>query len=299
MNPFRTILYRDYSFAKFILATGIHTPKRIMLIDHGIYEYGYFNACFLQNMMSLMMYSINRGYIPHINLKDRGDGWTNWDTFFEQPFNTANDCLADVVCDRDSGHLSPQFNTPYRRTDLRMWCKVYDRLIKLNGKTKDYVEQEYNKVLAPHERVLGVICRGTDYIKLKPQGHPVQPNIPDVVKKTKEMTNQYGYQYIYLATEERSIHETFEEAFPGKVLVNKRQYYDDIFNAGNHTYLYQVNFDRKDDIYLKGLEYLSSLQLLSRCDALVGGNCGGACAALYMNNMKYEHVELFNLGLYP
>lgn len=299
MNPFRTILYRDYSFAKFILATGIHTPKRIMLIDHGIYEYGYFNACFLQNMMSLMMYSINRGYIPHINLKDRGDGWTNWDTFFEQPFNTANDCLADVVCDRDSGHLSPQFNTPYRRTDLRMWCKVYDRLIKLNGKTKDYVEQEYNKVLAPRERVLGVICRGTDYIKLKPQGHPVQPNIPDVVKKAKEMTSRYGYQYIYLATEERSIHEVFEESFPGKVLVNKRQYYDDIFNAGNHTYLYQVTFGRKDDIYLKGMEYLSSLQLLSRCDALLGGNCGGACAALYMNNMKYEHVELFNLGLYP
>ncbi len=299
MKFLRTIIYKGNSVTKLIVSTQIGEPKRIMLIDHGIYEYGYFNACFLENMMSLMVYSLNRGYTPHINLKNRGEGWTNWDTFFEQPFNTTKAGHADIVCDRDTGVVSPKFDTPYRKGDLRMWCLVYDKLVRLNMQTKAYVEAEYNTVLAPHERVLGVICRGTDYIKLKPQGHPVQPNIHDVVKKAKEMTNRYGYQYIYLATEERSIHETFEEAFPGKVLVNKRQYYDDIFNAGNHTYIYQVNFDRKDDIYLKGLEYLSSLQLLSRCDALLGGNCGGACAALYMNNMKYEHVELFNLGLYP
>lgn len=299
MKFLRTIIYKGNSVTKLIVSTQIGEPKRIMLIDHGIYEYGYFNACFLENMMSLMVYSLNRGYTPHINLKNRGEGWTNWDTFFEQPFNTTEAGHADIVCDRDTGVVSPKFDTPYRKGDLRMWCLVYDKLVRLNKQTKAYVEAEYDTVLAPHKRVLGVICRGTDYIKLKPQGHPVQPNIPDVVKKAKEMTNRYGYQYIYLATEERNIHETFEEAFPGKVLVNKRQYYDDIFNAGNLTYIYQVSFDRKDDIYLKGLEYLSSLQLLSRCDALLGGNCGGACAALYMNNMKYEHVELFNLGLYP
>ena len=248
--------------------------------------------------MSLMVYSLNRRYTPHINLKNRGEGWTNWDTFFEQPFNTTETGHADIVCDRDTGVVSPKFDTPYRKGDLRMWCLVYDKLVLLNMQTKAYVEAEYNEVLAPHKRVLGVICRGTDYIKLKPQGHPIQPSVTDVVNRAKSMVERYGYQYIYLATEERSIHEVFEEEFPGKVLVNKRQYYDDIFNAGNHTYLYQVNFDRKDDIYLKGLEYLSSLQLLSRCDALLGGNCGGACAALYMNNMKYKHVELFNLGLY-
>ena len=110
---------------------------------------------------------------------------------------------------------------------------------------------------------------------------------------------QYRLDYVYLATEELAIYEKFEKAFPGLVVVNQRQYYDGIFNAHDMTYIYEVHFERENDLYLKGLEYLSSLQLLSRCDVLLGGNCGGACAALYMNNMKYEHVELFELGLYP
>ena len=43
-----------------------------MLIDKGLYEYGYFNACFLENMMSLMVYALSKGYTPYIDLKDRG-----------------------------------------------------------------------------------------------------------------------------------------------------------------------------------------------------------------------------------
>lgn len=48
-----------------------------------------------------------------------------------------------------------------------------------------------------------------------------------------------------------------------------------------------------------GLEYLSSIILLSRCTALVGGNCGGTLGALFFNDEKYEFVHVFNLGLYP
>ena len=146
---------------------------------------------------------------------------------------------------------------------------------------------------------LGVICRGTDYIKLKPQGHPVQPTVEQVIERARVLMEQYQLERIYLATEELAIYEKFEKAFPGLVIVNKRQYYDGIFNANNMSYIYEVQFNRDNDIYLKGLEYLSSLQLLSKCDVLLGGNCGGACAALYMNNMRYEHVELFRLGMYP
>ena len=268
-----------------------------MLIDKGLYEYGYFNACFLENMMSLMVYALSKGYTPYIDLKGRGEGWTNWTTFFEQPFPVNTNSGLDCVCDIEQGYYHPQFDTPYRKLDLRLWCKVYDRLVKLNAETKTYVEEERRQLM--EGRVLGVICRGTDYIKLKPQGHPVQPTVEQVIERTRVLMEQYQMERIYLATEELAIYEKFEKAFPGLVIVNKRQYYDGIFNANNMSYIYEVQFNRENDIYLKGLEYLSSLQLLSKCDVLLGGNCGGACAALYMNNMKYEHVELFNLGLYP
>lgn len=277
--------------------------NKVMLIDKGLYEYGYFNACFLENMMSLMVYALSQGYAPYIDLKDRGEGWTNWSTFFEQPFPMTEGVQPDVVCDIKQGRFHPHFDTPYKKTDLRLWCKVYDRLVRLNGNTRDYVEKEYASLFMPDEcprhRTLGVICRGTDYVKLKPQGHPVQPSVEQVIERAKALLEQYQLDRIYLATEELAIYEKFEKAFPGRIIVNQRQYYDGIFNAHNMSYIYEVQFDRENDIYPKGLEYLSSLQLLSRCDVLLGGNCGGACVALYMNNMKYEYVELFKLGLYP
>jgi hypothetical protein len=270
-----------------------------MLINHGLYEYGYFNASFLENMMSLMVWALSKGFTPHIDLKDRGEGWTNWSSFFEQPFSTPSDVAFDCINDIAQGPFHPQFNTPYRRIDLRLWCKVYDRLVRLNKETRDYVEAEYNSLFVPnHSKRLGVICRGTDYIKLKPKGHPVQPTVEQVIERAKVLMVRFGLAKLYLATEEFAIFEQFDKAFPGKVIVNRRQYYDGIFNSNNMSYIYQVHFDRENDIYLKGLEYLSSLQLLSHCDVLLGGNCGGACAALFMNNMKYEHVELFDLGLY-
>jgi hypothetical protein len=54
----------------------------------------------------------------------------------------------------------------------------------------------------------------------------------------------------------------------------------------------------ENEIYNRGIEYLSSIYLLSRCDALIGGNCGGSISALLMNGGKYEFTEIFNLGLY-
>lgn len=281
-----------------------HLPAngKVMLIDKGVYEYGYFNACFLENMMSLMVYALSKGYTPYIDLKDRGEGWTNWATFFEQPYPLAPDKQPDCVCDLRQGSCHPQINIPYRKFDLRLWCKVYHRLVRLNEPTSQYVEKEYHDLFfdesGQKKNVLGMICRGTDYVKLRPQGHPVQPQVEQVIERAKILLEQYHLDYVYLATEELAIYEKVEKAFPGRVLVNQRQYYDGIFNAQNMSYIYEVQFDRENDIYLKGLEYLSSLQLLSRCDVLLGGNCGGACAALYMNNMKYKHVELFDLGLY-
>lgn len=277
--------------------------KGVMLINQGIYEYGYFNACFLHNMMSLMVYALSKGYTPHIDLKDRGKGWTNWSTFFEQPLNTDSGTKPDIVCDVQQGHYFPRFNTPYHKIDLRLWCKVYHRLVRLNDCTRSYVEDEYHRLMAPlrehnHVGILGAICRGTDYVKLKPKGHPVQPPVELVIEKAGLLMRQYRLEYVYLATEEAAIQDRFEAAFPGKIIVNNRTYYDEIFRKNNLEHIYQVEFDRENDIYLKGLEYLSSLQLLSRCDVLVGGNCGGANAALFMNNMKYKHVDLFDLGLY-
>ena len=55
----------------------------------------------------------------------------------------------------------------------------------------------------------------------------------------------------------------------------------------------------KNNNYLMGLEYLSSIILLSRCTSLIGGNCGGTMAALFFNDSRYEYTHIFDLGPLP
>lgn len=82
------------------------------------------------------------------------------------------------------------------------------------------------------------------------------------------------------------------------ILVNKRNYYDNLYYYNNISYLADVHFNRENDEYLKGLEYLSSLNILSKCSGFIGGNCGGSQLAVFLNNLNYSETYVFNLGYY-
>ncbi len=270
--------------------------KKVMLIDKGMYEYGYFNFTFLDNMLSLIIEALYKGYMPVVQLDGRKDGWTNWDTFFEQPFKKSDENNYET-CSLKIGHIAPSFKTPFNQRDLPLWCKIYRDFAVLNDKTQRYVDNEYNSLLKD-KRVLGVLCRGTDYVQKQPFGHPIQPTVEDVIALSKEKIKELKLEHIYLATEEKRIVEQFKSVFPNRIIVNKRTYYDEIFYNNNLTDIYQVQFERENDIYLKGLEYLSSIYLLSKCDTLIAGNCGGSTSALYLNDGNYKYWKLFDLGFY-
>ena len=46
----------------------------------------------------------------------------------------------------------------------------------------------------------------------------------------KKYMEKNKYDAIYLATEERKTRDLFKKEFPGKILENKRRYYDDIYD---------------------------------------------------------------------
>ena len=97
---------------------------KIMLINKGTYEYGYFNFAFAGNMISLILDVMHKGYFPVIRLDNRGDGWTNWDTFLEQPFGMELPEKYEI-CNLKSGAISPDFRTPYNPKELKTWSKLY------------------------------------------------------------------------------------------------------------------------------------------------------------------------------
>lgn len=295
--------------------------KEVMVITTGVWQYKFFNACFLNNMLSLIIEILYRGYTPVIRLKN---GSVNWDVFFQQPLDNKQITPLSTHTNHQQlyttgvhntiqqendkqlsfnekrfGYYTPSFTSPYQKDELKIWCKIYNDFVVMTSETKAYCEKEYiNLIQAKNSKILGVLSRGSDYLKLRPLYHPIQPTIEELLDLCAIKKKEFGYDFIYLATEESKIQQIFENEYPGKIIANKRVYYDENYNKKGHQFLRDATTERENDFYLRGLEYLSSLYCLSKCNALIAGNCGGSQIAIFMNNMKYEYVHLFNLGLY-
>ncbi len=228
---------------------------------------------------------------PYLDANEWGNqNW--WELYFEQPIAYAEHQYRLPVFDTQH-----QKEAPYNRESVLLkksrwyWGKIYNEFFHLNQKSLDYFNKEYEDLFQSGRiRVLGVLIRGTDYKGAA--GHPIQPNLQRIVIEVKK--REYKYDKIYVASDEEKNIIELKKIFPGKILVNKRRYYDGIDMSGtsiNHT------IAKYDDKYIRGLEYLSSIMLLSRCNALISGISGGAVAAVYINNNSYEDLKLLYEGL--
>lgn len=254
-------------------------------------------------------YAIAKGYIPVVDmqsfpsiyLENEDIGKKNaWEFYFKQPLDTTIE-LSDIYKKEkyvlgpvDMHPLSPFINSVFDDRESKFWKKLYANFIHFSDEANAYIHDEY-KNLIEGKKVLGLLYRGTDYTKMRPYGHPIQPSLNTFISKVDELIEQWGeFDYIYIATEEKTAVTKLKEKFPNKVLENKRVYYDDL----NIDFLFEASFDRKNDRYLKGLEYLSSMYLLSRCNSFIGGLCAGTYAANFINNTDFENKYFFNLGKY-
>jgi len=287
----------------------------------------------LLTVLGWLRYAIQNGYILIVNMSTLFSCYdqssrTKWEDYYEQPM--LNEPLTEerlkritsdqryAICqvgktrynllfygrafEMISRVFPPKIQFPMMR-DYKMntathkeFCDLYRQYIHFNPRVQEYIENEYRSILWNKGVVLGVIVRGTDYVQLKPYRHPIQPPVQDIIEKAKELRKEKKWDFLYLATEEKAVENQFNDAFPGRVLVNKRQYYDGNYND---KYLFEVRNDRENDQYLRNLEYLSSMYLLSKCNMLIGGMCGGSQGVLIMRGgLEYEYLYLFDLGDY-
>ncbi|MCR5624745.1 MAG: hypothetical protein K6G11_05815 [Lachnospiraceae bacterium] len=270
--------------------------KECCVINRGLYDYQYFNICFMNNMLASIVKCHMNGVLPEVGFKNDA-GINIWEQFFEQPCGVGEN-LRKTPVDFECGELFPKFDEIYDKQRVKRWHRLYSRYIKLNKTSRKYIGNELKELDIKNRRVLGVLCRGTDYLKLRPKGHPVQPEISTVLKDTEEKLKEWGCDYIYLATEDSKIQKQFKDKFGDRVLENKRVYYDKVFDKDGLDFIKDVHFERENDDYLKGLEYISSMYILSRCDNIIAGNCGGSQFAVFMNGGRYNNSLIYNYGLY-
>ncbi len=181
---------------------------------------------------------------------------------------------------------------PYCKPNRTIATKLVRDFCRLKPEPAAYIQNEIQTILRD-DRVLGIVRRGTDYIGT---GMAKQPELTVMIAEARQWMEQYHYTKIYLATEDERIFDKFNEAFPNQILVNKRTYYDKAMTDQNVKWIGQVHFNRENDDYYKGLEYLSSIYILSKCQALLAGYCGAGNMAMLLNGGKYEKIKVYDLG---
>jgi hypothetical protein len=252
----------------------------------------------------------NNGFIPVIDLKNYKNGYLEkdelgkvnaWEYYFEQPtrfsldevYQSANVIMATGLSPREASPIPLNY---YYLTNPKVRANKYYSIIRESIKIKpeisEIIDENYKKLLEG-KRVIGVVNRGSDMINAK--GHQIQPDIQEVINKTKEMLLKWNCQYVFLATEEVRTLEIFKQAFGDQLLFNKSERVKTYEKGIPFT---DVTFGRENEKFKKGLEYLTTVVLLSKCNCLIGSLVGATAGALGLNMGSYENTHIFDLGEY-
>lgn len=177
---------------------------------------------------------------------------------------------------------------------------IYKENIVLSDDLKTELESQY-KLLFSHvqeqDKVLGVSVRGTDYTAMKPYRHHIQPSIEQICEKIAYAISEWGITKIYVNSDEEKSVNYVKEKFPGITFSMDYQRYDS-FDKTKDVLLGEMHFQRKEDAYRKGADYLISSLLFTYCDCFISGVAGGSITIMVAKD-NFEHEYLFDdLGEY-
>ena len=251
----------------------------------------------------------SRGLIPVIDwqhypnssmLEDSLVGKENvWDYFWEQPSNISLDeAYRSKNVTMSNGAGKGDLSEIYHPEQIVNTHKLIAKYIRLNKQTALYVDREYRRLHMDTNQVLGVKCRGTDF-KLSPKGHAVVPTADETIAKIEDKQQEWGkFEKIFLSTEDEDIFQRMSEYFGDRLIYvqgHTRHRIDEL--EGKWLIELYDNKRYQGNKRENMLEYLTSVYLLARCDALIVPCVGGALASMRIRG-NCEKCFVFELGIY-
>lgn len=256
------------------------------------------------------------GYLPVVDMMNQKNTYLSqeqvgkfnaWDYFFEplcrvslsQAYESKNVILS---CMETPFEASPRsfYERVYKTGKLEDYFRLVKKYIRLNKKSEAIVIDLYNSLFQPifarQKRILGVVSRSTDIIGFP--GHSVQPSVEELADLVAAYMKQHNCSYVFMASDSDKAIDFFKNRFgEDKIIFNESKRYDE-FARSNANVLSEMHFNRENDEYLKGMEYLSTMYLLSKCNVLFGSLVGSTIGAICMNCGAYDAIEIYDKGVY-
>lgn len=241
-----------------------------------------------------------RHYPNDYILEDDAVGKLNaWEDYFKQ----ATDVTLDEVYHSknvimSSGATAPGLDEIY---DLDMVAKsqrIVEQYVVLKPEILQICEAEFKRLKMDCNRVLGVKCRGTDFVATKPTGHSICPSTQQTIDVIEEKRKEWGeFDYIFLATEDELIFRQMKEYYGEKIISNETERIRDTDGKWLNE-LFDSQSEYSHSKKARMIEYVISVYLLSKCDALIAPIVGATLGAMRMRTTHYENLYLFQLGNY-
>lgn len=241
-----------------------------------------------------------QGYIPYIDMKHfptiyKCDG-NAWECFFEQPAEK------ELLNKKGKKVILAWTSRPPKTK----WYEVYWAEAFCNYKEKNRIFSDYIRIKPEiqkkideigkqlHiENCIGLLVRGTDYAALKPEGHPIQPELSDVMNKLDEFIEKY-HAKCFLVTEDKEIRSKMLTRYGEQIVTIPDDITMDNYQEGK---MLGDSIEKNRSIVI-GERYLEKIVLLSRCRYLIASRTNGSLMALIMNNEAYEDCWVFDYGMY-
>jgi len=263
-----------------------------------------------------MAYALEKGYIPVIDMLNYRNQYIKenefkivnvWERFFEQPVGyTLNDIQNSKNIIINSSERCPDLKyyidlgSNFWDDDVKinLMRSIFSSYIRYTEFTKKYLEDETQKIFKGKRNVIGVLCRGTDYLLNKPAGHEVQPDPKVVLADVKSEFNKGTYDAIFLATEDQDVLDDFKDEFGESLLyidqsrVSKKEMKGDKWLSS-----VRENNHPNEDKDLAFLSYFSATYILAKCKCFFAGRNYGSKGVLLFSN-RFEFVKIYNLGKY-
>ena len=223
-----------------------------------------------------------------------------WELFFTQPSDIrlaeayrSKKVVLSGYTYKDNLDSALLGNAIVRDKSIRTrYSDLFNKYFDLSAECKIILDKELENI--PVSECIGVFLRGTDYVKLRPVGEPIQPDADAVIDKIEEYRKHLGDIPVFLVTEDDEIYQRFVKRVRNLYIASFDTFIKE-YKGQDYLAFSGVLPDNKIDL---GRKYLAKIKLLSMCRYFIGSIASGSRAALIMNNNNYKSEYIFDIGLY-
>jgi hypothetical protein len=295
-NIFNKFNFSDFDNTKFAIIKRTNCPSCGLFSFYNVYL-----GCANQYL--------GKGYIPIVDMKSFKNIYNNytilnnniWELFFEQPFGYTLEEIEkkaklkeEKICTSSSEDLRPnEIDIYYSQVAINYWHDFAKKFLPIKKKLIKEADIIMKKLFYKSKNILGVKLRGTDYIAMKPGGHPKMPDLNITINDVKNMDIKNNYDWIFISSEDENIKERYIKEFKKKI-----KYLNPNIEI---NYNYKQTLMITDNDIIKGnldyaKNYLLNIIILSKCTDLVTVRCSGA-AGVFVLTEGFNNTLIYNLGL--